>query len=438
MKTTLSVVVVVVMILAGASSGLADSRMAAVTQALDQFDVNAKAGVEISGQSESETVSEKLNRGQRMEQALATAEAAVAQNPKAVCWSDVCSTGGTKKPDVVLSVEDVYEFRPKAQSSGSMAAETMVVGSASDSSDALLEPVPLPSEISKEPGDDGYSFYDDWVDLSNDRNSLELGGEWFDYTYREEGFMKLDGTMHGVYATYAHRFHENTPVETWKDVWNAPARFNLLRFETRYSQGHDIHYRSNGTGEKFDEDHYVWETRGLVGYDVPLKENILFTPYFGFGHRYLLDNNGGERSTSNAWSYDRESRYLYVPLGFDITRQFKQAWSIGFNVEYDIFWDGEQTSHMEDGPAGSNYDTVVNEQDEGYGLRGSVKIVKKQDRFDFVIEPFARYWHIKESLVTFATRNGQHVPGDEPDTYVVFTEPNNRTWEYGVRAGFRF
>ncbi|HSW38934.1 MAG TPA: hypothetical protein VLL97_05520, partial [Acidobacteriota bacterium] len=214
MKRYHGIVTMSMLFLFSASLGWAETRMDTVSQALDQFDVKAgEAGAVSTEQNNSETISEKLNRGQRMEQALTTAQQAVTVNPKAVCWSDVCSTGGTKKPDVVLSVEDVYEFRPAARSSESAATKTMAeVGSASDSSDAILASVPLPSEISKEPGDEGYSFYDDWVDLNNDRNSLELGGEWFDYTYREEGLMKLDGDMYGVYAAYGHRFHENEPV----------------------------------------------------------------------------------------------------------------------------------------------------------------------------------------------------------------------------------
>lgn len=273
----------------------------------------------------------------------------------------------------------------------------------------------------------GYSFYDDWVVLTGSRNDLEIGAEWFDYTYREEGLMKLDGTMTGIYVDYSHRFSSDESDESdekWINALFSPSRISMLSFQARYSAGNDIHYRSEGSGEHEDEKHSSWEMRALLGHNVPLSnKDIQMVPYLGIGYRYLLDDNGGTQTTTGAWGYDRESKYWYVPVGLDITRKIKNGWSIGLNMEYDLFLVGKQTSHLED--VAGYTEPLVNDQDEGYGLRGSINVVKEYEMIDIIFEPFTRYWHIKDSVTSCSV-----------DTCGL--EPNNRTWEFGARAGIRF
>jgi hypothetical protein len=345
----------------------------------------------LSGQGE--------NRNRRIDQALVRAASGGIKS-KNICWADVCA----------------------------LPAKSSV-----NSRSAAASPSSGLSSSARQPD----SFYDRVLDLRRPENALEIGVEWFDYTYREEAFMKLDGSMKGVYADYRHRFGQNKTVQTWKDVWTASNNFNVVMLQTRYSFGDDIKYRSEGTGESFDEKHYTWESRILLGYDVPLRNEFLITPYFGLGYRYLLDDNGGMRSTTGAWSYDRESRYVYLPIGFDVERTFSNQWSLTLNLEYDFFLGGRQKSYFEDVP--NSYDNMENKQNSGYGYRGSIKAVKEYDKIDFVFEPFMRYWHIKDSEFEFHTKDGELVPVDDmPGYYWGGVEPKNRTWEFGVRAGVRF
>jgi len=378
--------------------------------------------------------------------------------------ADVLGRSGTSQPvqlaqaDIELTVEDVYGGSSTARTRAAEPEAAADVELTLD--DVYGDPVSTGGEdydyeaavsesdeqlaamADDEAVDDGsYSLYDDYLVLDKTGNSLELGVEWFDYTYREEGFMKLDGTMAGVYAVYTHRQAEpQEQARHWKDLFKSSkyALFDMIRLDTRFSQGDDIKYRGSAISE--DETHWTWESRAVIGYDVALQETVTVTPYIGLGYRYLMDDNGGETiyyGHTGYWTYDRESKYIYMPIGFDIVRKLADRWTIGLNLEYDIFLDGEQTSHFEDGPAGSNYDTAVNEQDEGYGLRGSLRLVREGTRMDFVIEPFARYWHIKDSEITFLTSGGQHIEVS-PGYYLVGIEPNNRTWEFGIRAGIRF
>ena len=103
----------------------------------------------------------------------------------------------------------------------------------------------------------------------------------------------------------------------------------------------------------------------------------------------------------------------------------KNDWSWGVTVEYDVFIDGNQTSHLEDGNVG--YDTSTNDQNDGYGLRGSVRVMKQTDAIDFFVEPFVRYWDIEDSEVSLTTVNGAVVGAG--------LEPTNNTTEYGLKIG---
>lgn len=97
-------------------------------------------------------------------------------------------------------------------------------------------------------------------------------------------------------------------------------------------------------------------------------------------------------------------------------------WTFGATAEGDIFWDGTQESHFSDLDLGLN--DVKNDQDKGYGLRGSVSFWKKLNNLWIGIEPFIRYWHIKESDTEVLKFNGTPI--------AVVVEPRNHSTQYGV------
>ncbi|MDI6891282.1 MAG: hypothetical protein QMC83_10175, partial [Thermodesulfovibrionales bacterium] len=80
-------------------------------------------------------------------------------------------------------------------------------------------------------------------------------------------------------------------------------------------------------------------------------------------------------------------------------------------------WDGTVKSHLGDVPG---YYDIENDQDEGYGIRGSIKLKKKGEKINFVIAPFIRYWNIKDSKTTT----------DPAGT--TWIEPKNHSTEYGI------
>ena len=281
------------------------------------------------------------------------------------------------------------------------------------------------TRFEKEPPETNYYYR--FFDLENPLNTIEFGTEAFSYWYEEELFMELEGYMWGVYAVYTHRSSFNEHFETWKDAFSTENAINVFRIDVRGSYGL-LDYDSNGSGTNDDEDHYTFEIRGILGEDIPVNDTLRVTPYFGVGYRYLLDDNGGGATSTGALTYDRESQYCYVPLGIEAEKKLNDNWSLGANLEFDLFIDGQQKSHL--GDAIEGFDTVSNDQKDGYGFRGSVRLVREGENVDFSVEPFFRYWHIEDSEISLVTYSGVAVGYG--------LEPENETSELGVKISARF
>ena len=71
----------------------------------------------------------------------------------------------------------------------------------------------------------------------------------------------------------------------------------------------------------------------------------------------------------------------------------------------------------------------MNNQDDGYGLRGSIKLIKMGKKQVYVFEPYIRYWNIENSETVFGLLEG--APYD-------IWEPKNRTTEIGLAFRVRF
>lgn len=230
----------------------------------------------------------------------------------------------------------------------------------------------------------------------------ELGTEISHIKYEEPGVMEEEGMMWGLLGSY-----------TYRDNW-------MLRGEGRFSFG-QVDYKNSGTIDNIDD--YMLEFRGLVGYDFPILTATILTPYIGFGYRYLNDDSSGMTSSTGALGYERESNYYYSPIGVETITELENGWSIGVTFEYDYFWKGVQENQL-------GAFSLENDQNDGYGLRGSVKFQKKGEKVDFVIEPFIRYWDIEDSDVAPITWSG----------YVLGYgyEPKNSSTEIGIKFAAKF
>ena len=237
---------------------------------------------------------------------------------------------------------------------------------------------------------------------------FEIGTELYDYSYKEPGVMENDGAMYGVNASYTYR-----------------DRF-MFRLKARTAWGeHD--YTSANTGSASNIDDFAFEFRTLGGIDYSVND-LTITPYVGFGYRYLNDDSAGRITTTGALGYERESNYYYSPIGIKAVHDFKNAWKFGATLEYDLFWSGEQKSHLGDAIPG--FGTLINEQNDGWGTRFSLFLKRESAVFRFKVEGFFRYWKIDDSeIYPIRYYNIQVGYGWEPE---------NETRETGLKLSILF
>ncbi|MCA9398943.1 MAG: hypothetical protein KC618_04275 [Candidatus Omnitrophica bacterium] len=254
------------------------------------------------------------------------------------------------------------------------------------------------------------------------KDNVDLAAEVYYFNYEEPGFMEDTGMFYGLAGVYTRYFSsflgQNATVED--DPF-------LLQFDGRFAFG-IVDYTSVNSGSLDGINDFVFEGRILGGYEAALGKMTILKPYTGIGYRYLNDDSSGEITTTGHAGYERESNYIYIPVGVDLVTPITTSWTFGVNVEFDIFLYGRQKSHLGDAVAGLN--SVENDQDQGYGARGSLELRREDENFDIFIEPFVRFWHIDDSDISPITYGG------------VLTgyglEPENETLETGLRLGLNF
>jgi len=248
------------------------------------------------------------------------------------------------------------------------------------------------------------------------RTTWDIGAEVYYFKYEEPGLIEEEGVFYGGRLGYTFRdWVPSSPKESPSDGGA------MFRAEGRIASGQVDYDGSLSDGTPYTIDSirdFLFEGRLLLGADV-LHGDTLNTLYAGIGYRYLKDDSSFDPS-----GYERQSNYLYVPLGYQLDSSRKAGWSFGFNAEFDFLIVGYQRSHLSDiSPA---WDDVENRQDSGYGYRTSVRFQHKSEDAIFVIEPFFRYWDIDDSEVAF-DRDGWR-----------WSEPANETTEVGIQLFLMF
>lgn len=233
----------------------------------------------------------------------------------------------------------------------------------------------------------------------------DIGLSLSSYQYQEPDIMSLKGVKMGL---------DLHVIKVSED------RDNLIfRGELRYAFG-TVDY--NGSGSVSGEPDWYIEARVLVGKDW-LKSDAVFSPYTGFGYRYLFNDGRGITSTGAA-GYRRESNYFYLPIGIIHRRAINDQARLESTLEYDYLLAGEQITSFSD--TGLGYSDLTNNQSNGYGLKLSVMYLKN----NWAIGPYMHYWNIGQSDTALVYQNGSPV--------LIGWEPENNTVEFGVKASQRF
>ena len=242
-----------------------------------------------------------------------------------------------------------------------------------------------------------------------DNHSLELsiGIDGSSYRYEEPDFMETEGMMYGI--TYSARYLFNP-------------RFSVI-FDGRYSNG-SLDYSSEGTGSLDNMDNLIRDNRLSVGFTSYDNSTAKLTVYAGLGYRNLFNAGENMITTTGAYGYDRESQYIYSPIGVDLKFNLQKGWAITVNAEYDYFWKGKQISSLGYLPG---YDDLTNTQNDGKGMRFALEFSKTFfDNTEFIISPYYRTWEIEDSEFFWDESYRSY-----------FYEPANNTKEIGVNVSLK-
>jgi hypothetical protein len=235
------------------------------------------------------------------------------------------------------------------------------------------------------------------------RPGWEVGAQIAHYHYEEPGVMKLIGPRAGGVGAFTF------------------ARWGVLfKIDARGSVG-NLKYRGSGTQDNvFDS---VFETRLVVGTDLPAGDRLAFSPYAGLGYRYLFNDLRGYSQVGGQVyaGYRRYSNYLYAPVGFTMRIGLPDRWALASTAEYDHFIRGRQDSMLSD-VGGCNRD-LTNKQTRGYGYRAAFMVEKSRWTFG----PWVHRWNIENSDLQPDACGGPPL-----------LEPKNWTREIGFELKYRF
>jgi hypothetical protein len=229
-------------------------------------------------------------------------------------------------------------------------------------------------------------------------------------TYKEPTLMQESGTMYFLDGALTERFNSDF----------------FMREEIRYSYGLVNYDGGTSGGSPLTINGIpdsIMEAQWILGNDIPSYGSSVLTPYFGFGFRFLQDN-----LQVGPGGYRRESNYLYNPLGFELMVPINKGSSWGAAVEYDALMWGKQVSCLSDVDPG--YHDVMNEQENGSGLRGYLKYTFVSDGADLEIKLFERTWSIEESVHKDLTKNGVNIG--------TVWEPKNISTEIGLSLSLKY
>jgi hypothetical protein len=324
------------------------------------------------------------------------------------------------------------------------------------------------------------------VSSRDENNQWEIGADILAYKNKQDlfennlGFMQgktNEGNLYGVHVGYEHIFAQNPPNRSLKDIMTNFENVNRYKVTADYHFG-TAEYSEKGDAaddiSKKDFTQQTLEVRGVGGYDFMIANKTRVTPFLGLGYRFTHDPSGGildapPYGVTNAAGEDYSSVFydpvtdtldmfraystqlhsFYLPIGLMTNSDVTDNLSLGLNLEFDYVFLGIQRSSFEDlGPlydedAGDRTKSIKNFSNKlkgGIGLKGSVRVTKKQHKFDWYVEPYVRYWNLRknEKQYEFIGSDGTNTvvytdsSHTRPYTHV---EPDNTTTEYGLQVG---
>ena len=283
--------------------------------------------------------------------------------------------------------------------------------------------------------------YDRMTVAERDRKKInfEFGSENLYYDFDSDAGNSRHGNLFGVFGALTYRFGPSEDLAKDNNI-------TMLKLDTHLAQ---------------DIDAFVFDGRGLAGFDLIYANNTRLTPFLGLGYRYSRDKDAGSTQVlddiyGSSWFYSNgarsvkeEFKYVYIPLGFELHRPIRDLWAIQLTCEFDVILQGSSTRHYEElGPLiisaddGSGHvpNAMEFDHDKGYGWRVAVRLLRSAEEVDLFIEPFVRFWKLEDSDIEQFRTDGtgtiwQYLETGEP---VIDQVRGHEVTEYGFKAGVLF
>ncbi len=233
--------------------------------------------------------------------------------------------------------------------------------------------------------------------------SLEVTLDAYYWSYEE--FVAGD-------ADFVDEYSDPVFVSVGLRHWDTSFETFRALFTTEAGAG-PAKYAGSGTLDGF----FYYKFRGEAYLAYRFRD---FSPLLGLGYRWLYDDSGGRLTSTGFSSYDRQSQYLYMPVGgiYRFTDDLK------VKAQYNYLLYGRQTSYLSDI---AGFSDIENDQNRGWGVDITFDY-RPFDRIGFYT--FFRYWEIDDSETTVGFISGA----------AAFTalEPRNQTVEAGLGISYKF
>ncbi|BFM49584.1 outer membrane beta-barrel protein [Marinomonas sp. THO17] len=206
---------------------------------------------------------------------------------------------------------------------------------------------------------------------------LELGPNLSYLEYGEHGDIEQYGFLFGVQARYSS-YHS----------------FSVLLVDLAYS-GDKITQKSAGKIEQVNND--IINFRSMIGRALYLVDGYRITPYLGLGYRRSTLDSRDRVSSTLIEGYKSQQTYFYNPVGIEFQALESEAgWLMGARIEYELVLIARNRTRLS---AEENYRVIETDLSNGRGYHFSLKFKRllNQEGGGFVIEPFYKYWFVKEA-----------------------------------------
>ncbi len=283
---------------------------------------------------------------------------------------------------------------------------------------------------------------------------------YYSLVYDASNRVEKSGHLYGFEASYTYRKKTAFPIHSIKELFEeGNPGFTFARLEGELSFGR-VDYHSHVTGKLNNFPAWQGNIKAIAGYDfLSLDESFMVTPYAGIGYKKVTDDAGGwvDISLHDHARYKNIYQFIYMPFGIETLKQINRDWDVLYNLEGSLMLYGNAQFSLHEIPGlfpgydvstGDPIETYFNDSPKlkfkrGFGIKTSLKAIKKFDYFNIFLEPFFEAWRISKSdekvNLSFAT-NGKNYHSAYPDgsEYKPLYEPANYSVRLGLRLGVQF